>query len=626
MSKWDDENSSTSRLLDIIRKDSPEDEKTDSDIAEKISGPAYKSSAIKLFSFKKTPVIGVDIGYNYITVIKAFKNPGKNFQISDYSISFFDPDLRKNEGNFLRFLKASMKKVINTRVSDIWVTSHIETIDIRCLKVPKVHADDMANAVLWAYKKKHPFDDKNFIFDFEVIGKAKDADNKLLVMACTVSIREIENMEALFSKAGYNISGICSYSFAVQNLFKTNLIQGKTRGICCFHAGLEWSRIDIFFPDGSLGFSRKIKSSITSIVEAIHTEIFEIKQTIPFMDNKIFSKAMDQAKEIFHALIYDSGRFYEVVKKAGQDITKDKILKIIQPVLKRMAWQIERTIDNFLSGIGDYPIGKIYISGQIGSSREIVKLIGEELYITTLPIQDYLEENYFHIRGNDKNPPVNNAETNLTYALGMVFSKNFFTTNFLFTYEDKHSHTRYKSIKRYVIILFLFLMAICFGVYNWQNNLIIRENIKIAGLRNKISTISEKNKILVDRALVKNQVDYLVKNRVIVSNYLIKSRKKKMLAVIKEICDATPKNIRLFNMKIMLKGLKEPGKPKIRKEQVYLKGIVLGKPLSFETDLVEYLSEIEAKPIFSGSSVKNKKQEQYDGKPVLGFELLIDIE
>ncbi len=625
MSKWDDENSSTSRLLDIIRKDSLQDDNTAIYPDEKISAQTYKSSPIKLFSLKKPAIAGVDIGRNYITVIKAVKNPGKKFQLSDYSISFFNPDLKKDKQEFSRFLKASMKKTINSRISDIWVTSHIETIDIRCLEVPKVPAKDMANAVLWAYKRKHSFDEESIIFDFEIIDKANGVDDKLLVMAYIVSIREIENMETLFSKAGYNISGICSYSFAVQNLFKNNLIQREKKGICCFHAGVDWSRIDIFFPDGSLGFSRKIKSSITSIIETIYREIFEIKETIPFIDEKVFFSKMDKAKEVFYSLIYDPGRFYEAAKKISPDITKDKILKIIQPVLERMAWQIDRTIDNFLSQIGNYPIGKIYIAGEIARSREIVELIGEKLYIATLPIQDYLEKNYFHPKANDKNLSVNNDKTNLVYALGVVFSEKIFTTNFLFTYKDKHSHIRYNYIKRCAIILFLSLMAICYGVYNWQHNLIVREDIKIAGVRSKIDTILKKNKILVDRVMVKNQVDSLVKTRSIISNYLIKSRKNKILAVLKEICDATPENIRLVNMKIMLNGSEEPGKSQIKKKQVYLKGMVLGKPLSFEADLLEYISEIEAKAIFSGSSIKDKRREQYEGNPALEFELLIYI-
>ena len=75
-------------------------------------------------------------------------------------------------------------------------------------------------------------------------------------------------------------------------------------------------------------------------------------------------------------------------------------------------------------------------------------------------------------------------------AVGMALSSISRTPNLIFTYREKDKFESITRINRAIFVVFLFVIAICTGVFYWQGKEVEKRRIKIAGLEQELEKYS----------------------------------------------------------------------------------------------------------------------------------------
>ncbi|HPK54207.1 MAG TPA: hypothetical protein PK114_07065, partial [Smithellaceae bacterium] len=232
--------------------------------------PQDKKLLARFFPDKKNYTIGVDIGQEFIYLAKTVKSSNGNPVLLDQKILKYDGKTPPGSPEFNAFLKASLLSICgNPANCNIWTLIPAAEVNINHLKIPPVPKKQLENAIYWAAKKEASFDEKDFIFDFEIQEDVIDQGiPKHSVLVYSAPKVQIEKTKALFSNIGITTAGITIAPFAIQNIFRTRWLPVNEGTAATLFVGNEFSRIDIY-NKGNLVLTRGIKTGVSSMMEAI---------------------------------------------------------------------------------------------------------------------------------------------------------------------------------------------------------------------------------------------------------------------------------------------------------------------------------------------------------------------
>jgi Tfp pilus assembly PilM family ATPase len=615
-----DEISSTQRLLDLIRDDDKAEHTATDRRSQKSIGHRLKGIVNNPVSFRKTISVGVDLGHDDLKMVKIHRISDQKFEMLEYARIPFDPDIPRESPQFHQFLRPVLANFCaNSKNVEIWCTISSARVETRQLRIPKVSQKQIPNSAYWSYQKLSSFSEKDNLFDFELLGEVDDGNKpKIDIMAYTAPQAEIRDLRDLFNKAGFPLTGISIVPFAFQTLLRSGRIVTEEIHVSSLYIGRDWSRIDIF-SEGNLMLSRGIKAGVKTMIEALRTEIegnlFELSiAKSPTKDTariraikKKLKFELEQAHQLFFGVIHDSS------PSAGDErqrlLKEDKIFKMILPALERLVRQVERTLRHFSLNYENARVGKIYISSGVNPHRRIIDYIGEELGIPTEILNPFADsENFISLTPS---PEVVSEQSSYVPAMGMALAGNALTPNFLYTYKDKQKAIRSQRINRAVFAGFLLLMSICVGVSYFQAGTVKEKEYQKAQLQNQLESIN----LRVDQSLILKLVDEIhAKNKEVV----VIGKKYIGVAVISEIADLTPANVRLLDISAQFDN--GPGGKKAEKNRdLVLSGIVRGDRLNLESTLASYLMELNNSPMFDKPTISKKSFERYEDQEVLNF-------
>jgi len=618
-----DEISSTERLLDLIRDDDKAEHATLNRNSQAPIGHRLKGIFSNPVSFRKTISVGVDLGHDDLKMVKIHRVSDQKFEMLDYARIPFDSDITRESPHFHQFLRPVLANFCDhSKNIEIWCTIPSARVETRQLRIPKVSQKQIHNSVYWSYQKVSSFSEKDNLFDFETLGEVADGNTtKIDVMAYTAPQAEIGALKDLFNKAGFPLTGISIVPFAFQNLLRAGRIESDELHVSSLYIGRDWSRIDIF-SEGNLVLSRGIKAGVKTMIEALRTQIegnlFELSiAKSPTKDTtriraikKKLKFELDQAQQLFFGVIHDDS---PAAMDARQRLLKeDKIFKMIMPALERLVRQVERTLRHFSLNYENARVGKIFISSGVNPHQRIIDYIGDELATPTETLNPFADSaNFISLTPS---PEVVSEQSSYVPAMGMAFSSNSLTPNFLYTYKDKLKAARSKRINRAVFAGFLLVMAFCVGVSFWQDRIVKAKEYEKLQARRQLESIS----VRVDQSLILKLVEEIQsKNRAVRET----GQKYFGVAVISEIADLTPANVRLISISAQLSA--EPGKSPKNKTKtsrdLVLEGIVRGDRLTLESTLAGYLMELSNSPMFKQPTISKKSFERYDDKEALTF-------
>ena len=625
MTKYD-EISSTERLLELIRDNNKSDYKPSVADSQRAFGHRLKNLLSISLRFRKAISVGVDLGHDDLKMIKIHRVSDHKFRMIGFVRIPFDPDISMESPKFHQFLKPILANFCGySKITEIWCTIPSARVETRQIRIPKVNPKLIPNAVYWSYQKVSPFSEKDSLFDFEVLGDVEEDDRlKIDVIAYTAPKTEIKDLKDLFNNIGFPLTGISIVPFAFQSLLRTGRIKTDQSHISSLYIGRNWSRIDIF-SEGSLVLSRGIKAGVKTMLEALRTEIegnlFELSiARSPTKDSarirvikKKLKNELEQAHQLFFGESYDSPKAAE--EERQRLLKEDRLFKMILPALERLVQQVERTLRHFAMQYEDARVEKIFISSGVDPHPRILDYIGNELGIVSETLDPFAENpNFFSLVPNPENASERSA---YVPAMGMALSRNELTPNFLYTHKDKQRAVSSQRINRGVFAGFLLLMVLCVGVSFWQNRQVKDKEFELLQLRQQLDGFT----VRVDKNLIVKLVNETQTNLRAIRET---GEKYFPVAVISEITDLTPINVRLISITTQVNNRSEKKTASAKdnateKGSLIIDGIVQGNRLVLESTLAGYLAELRNSPFFDQLTINKKSFEPYENEEGLRF-------
>jgi type IV pilus assembly protein PilM len=632
-----DEISSTERLLDLIRSES-EEGFADSDITSQKPRSRRRSFLRNPVSFKRNITVGVDIGYDDLKLVKIKRVSENTYELLEYARVPFYPEIPRESPKFHSFLRPTLAEFCGSSKSmDIWCTISSARVETRQFRIPKVSSRQIPNAIYWTYQREAAFDEKEKVFDFELLGEVQEEQTtKISVLAYTAPADEVIALKDMFAKAGFHLTGISIVPFAFQTLLRARRVESADLQVASLYIGRDWSRIDIF-SGGNLLQSRGIKAGVRTMMEALKKEIESSSKGISLVKapdedvgriravKKKLKLDLELAQKYFFG--YTPGAIPQDEAGRKLSINENKIFLMIQPALERLVRQVERTIRHFALNYENTRISKIFISSGVSPHRKILNYIGEELGMPTEVLNPFSESaNFLH---HVPVPDSLSEQSSFAPAMGMALANNSRTPNFLFTYKDKLKEIRNRRINRSVFAAFIILMAVCVGISFVQEREIRAKDAQKMQLQHHLEGYNlrvDKNLILklVQEIREKGKADQAI------------GKKYLNLAVISEVVNLTPSNIRLLSIATQLGSLQDklPQKEEKNKKQkvapppprvLILEGIVQGDRLTLESALAGYLMELKASPLFDQPTISNKSFAFSGNNEVLRFTAKLNL-
>ena len=619
-----DELSSTERLLELIRNEQPEGPEP---IAAKTPGSRLKTFlADALPLTRQGASVGVDLGHDELKLVRVNRVSDRKVDLLDFSRVELNPEIPRDHPNFPQFLRSTLLKFCGTdKVAELWGTIPSARVENRYLKIPKVPQKQISNSVFWTYQKHSAFDDKETIFDYEVLGEAEEGGvKKLAVMAYTAPRQEVEGLRDLFARAGFPLKGISIVPFAFQTLLRSGRIRSHGAAISSLYIGRDWSRIDIFMND-SLVLSRGIKAGIRTMIEALQREIegswFELSLAkSPTSDqNRIRAIKMRLKQELETAQNHFFGPIHSSAPAADKApaVKDERIFQMILPALERLVRQMERTIRHFALNFDNARVEKIYVSSGVQPHPHILDYIGDELGLPIEVLNPFTPGTGFE---TELKVPESLAEQSAyAPAMGMALSTNAITPNFLYTHKDKSGATRTRQINRAVFACFMAVLCGCAGYAFWQEQQLREKDIRKLNLQNQLAAFD----VRVDRNLILKLVD-----QIRTQNQSLQGMGSNLLgvALLGEVANTVPPNIRLLSVNARLSPTKPAGgKPEPAKKVLVIDGVVFGERATLEADLAGFLMTLRTSPLFKQPVISKKSVDMMDNRPVMRFTAQMDV-
>jgi Tfp pilus assembly PilM family ATPase len=626
-----DELSSTERLLELIRDETPAETKPAAGEASESLGGRIRIALSNSVSFAKKPTaVGVDLGHDDLKMVKINRVSERKAEVLGYTRIPFDPSIPREHPDFHQFLHTALTEFCGQfKQIEIWGSISSARVETRHIKIPKVPQRQISNTVFWTYQRLSSFDDKQTIFDFEALGETEEGGvKKTSILAYLAPRAEVEELKRLFVRAGFPLTGISIVPFAVQTLLRSERIKTYGAAVSSLYIGRDWSRIDIFHDD-NLVLSRGIKAGIRTMVEALQKEIeqnwLELSLAkAPTSDpNRIraiklrLRKEVEAAQEIFFGGIHrEAGAAPGESQQAAKE---DRFFQMIHPALERLVRQMERTFRHFALNFDNVKVEKIYVSSGVRPHPRVLDFIGDELGLPIEVINPFTADaNFLPLVPL---PESDSERSSYAPAMGMALANNGITPNFLNTYKDKSKVNSARRINRGVFAAFFALIMLCVGVSIWQERQTQEKDRQRISLQKQLEGFD----VRVDRNLILRLVDQ------------IRARAKSIegsgsnslgVAVLGEIANLTPANVRLTGLsaKLGAGGPAAPGaKPGALKKDLVVEGLIFGDRLTLETDLAGFMISLQNSPLFKQPTISQKAIETVDNQQAIRFTAQMDL-
>jgi Tfp pilus assembly PilM family ATPase len=631
---------STERLLDLIRRKTDNKSDTEPAVSEENiprrppPGRSIKTRRAKVISVGKPLVIGVDIGHEYLRLVKTTEGANETNTLLDQRQVAIPPFLGRGDDGFADFLGAELSSFCGAdKKQQIWAIMSAAKVDVHHIRIPKVPKKQIENAIFWTVKKETPFDEKENIFDFEVLGEVVEQGiPKYAVMYYTAPKQEVETQKSLFARSGWPLTGLSITPFAVQNILRTSWIPGDEGTAASLFIGNDFSRIDIY-SHGNLVMTRGIKAGISSMLESLMEGLSE-KAAATGTESE-FQNDKDSARKILFSLSSDSPPLKE--GDAGYGLKKEEIWEMILYSLERLARQVERTFEHYTINLENEKVDKIYVSAAMNLYPPAAEYVGQQLGIAS-DVFDPLSLHFSGLYEGDAIIPSASERIAFAPALGIALSDNMYTPNLLFTYKDKEIEASVKRINWLIFIAFIISVSVCAGGFFYQLHAINQKTNILLKLEKQLSQYNPQ----VNRDLIFSNVAAVKHEVVSAKNY---SQRYQGMAIISELSRLASPDIRLTSLKAKLGGLpdkpdaaaaqtdaakakseKSQVKPKEEIKEVEIEGFVFGEQKSQNTSLASYIMKLDNSPLFQQVKVQNTTEEHFKKAALLRFVITMSLE
>lgn len=542
---------------------------------------------------KKAVVVGIVFRPKDIILVKTEKKLQGNFSLLDYKKYSVPDSVEINSPVYARTLNSAILSFCSMdKRYETWCVIPSINVQTKYLSVPRVGSKQLYNAVYWSYKNEIPFDEENYLFDFDIISNSvEDGIQKTQTLAYSVPKDIIDTVKMVFTNAGIRLDGVSIVAFGIQNLLRTQFLKPGCETVCTLFIGTDWSRIDIF-TENHLYLSRDIKTGY-------HSFLHSIEDVIP--QKELTQSELTKIAEDFFK--------HHLIHSKDTNCDENQHFSKIESVTDRLVKQIARTFEYFVSNSGKKPIQKLYLTGRLCDFDALIDYISKKLGIPVENI-DSFSGSQFQDRPELK---VKSVSDLYLPAFGMSLSDTGHTPNFINTFKDRQLVKKSKLIDRAVVASVIFLLVLISGLMFFQkiqikNKKNFAEHI-VTQIENMGSPVTEnmilkKNKELLDyQQRVKKTAEHFIS-----------------LAAISEVCKLTSENIKLSDM--VIQNLKTDGQ---LNRSLTAKGYIFENKLLLDAALAGYRETLNSSSLFNNITVMQKSFLIVNEKDVIFFEIKMEL-
>ncbi|MBI5328746.1 MAG: type IV pilus assembly protein PilM [Deltaproteobacteria bacterium] len=308
--------------------------------------------------FKKTDVIGLDIGSNSVKVIQ-LAPAKKSWRLVNIGIGHL-PSEAIVDGyiidsmtviSVVKELIASQGIKVKNCVSAL--TGH--SVIIKKVNLPVMSEAELAESIQWEAEQYIPFPITDVNIDFQILGTDTEGRGQMEVMLVAVKKDVINDYTNVIKESGLVPVIIDVDSFALENMFEMNYSVAPNENIAIVNIGATITSINI------------LRGGITIFTRAI-----------PVGGNQL----TEEIQKVLGISFKDA----ETLKFGGSvsGIDAEGVPQVVERVSGNVALEVKRSIDFFLGGAPGMFISKIYLSGGCTKTKALQAIIQER---TTIPVE-----------------------------------------------------------------------------------------------------------------------------------------------------------------------------------------------------------------------------------------------
>ncbi|MBI5047323.1 MAG: type IV pilus assembly protein PilM [Deltaproteobacteria bacterium] len=308
--------------------------------------------------FKKTDVIGLDIGSNSVKIIQ-LAPAKKRWKLVNIGISQLPPEAIVDGSiidsmtviSVVKELIANQGIKVKNCVSAL--TGH--SVIIKKVNLPVMSEAELAESIQWEAEQYIPFPITDVNIDFQILGTDTEGRGQMEVMLVAVKKDVINDYTNVIKESGLVPVIIDVDSFALENMFEMNYSVAPNENIAIVNIGATITSINI------------LRGGITIFTRAI-----------PAGGNQ-FTEEIQKALGI-------SFKDAETLKLGGSvsGIDAKDVPQVVERVSGNVALEVKRSIDFFLGGAPGMFISKIYLGGGCAKTKTLPAIIQER---TAIPVE-----------------------------------------------------------------------------------------------------------------------------------------------------------------------------------------------------------------------------------------------
>ncbi len=308
--------------------------------------------------FKKTDVIGLDIGSNSIKVVQ-LAPAKKGWKIIKLGTTQLPPEAIV-DGSIIDSMTVigAVKELIDRQEIKIKncvsaLTGH--SVIIKKVNLPVMSEAELSESIQWEVEQYIPFPITDVNIDFQILETGTEGKGQMEVMLVAVKKDVINDYSNVIKEAGLNPVIIDVDSFALENMFELNYPIVPNENVAIVNIGATIMSINI-----------------------LHSGVTIFTRAIPLGGNQ-FTEEIQKALGI-------TFKDAETLKLGGgvSGINKDNVPQIIGRISGNVAIEVKRSLDFFLGGAPGMFVSKIYLCGGGAMTKGLQAVIQER---TALPVE-----------------------------------------------------------------------------------------------------------------------------------------------------------------------------------------------------------------------------------------------
>ncbi|OQY49575.1 MAG: hypothetical protein B6230_07850 [Desulfobacteraceae bacterium 4572_89] len=506
-------------------------------------------------------------------------------------------NLLPENNEFPVFLKKCLDMFLEDKKKvPIWCALESSSLKIKNIIIPDIPQAKIANAAFWGLKKEMEFNEDQEIFNFEILGDILiDGIKKKNLLVFSAPKTEVLSLKNTFQEAGYNLAGITSIPFAMQNFIRTGQTQVDDPYFAIVNISRENSEIYCFFKKGIL------------LVRSLRTG------TQQLMDELDCPLDMDPIGYLSSMTTIDSSEFSP-----------------IKEVSERMISKIIRTGDYCAQHYtGNNPIQRYIFYGETDHCTPFMlqasNLIPAAVE-TFEPVKDSLSATTEAGLPKD----VQQKNTVLT-CFGIALSSNDITPNFLFTFDDQLKAKKQRKITLATALAGTIMLAMVVSAHFMLNFTLQKDLSVLAGLKQEQMKFGNEIQMeSITRAISIGEKKNSARKQYI-DNYLA-------LAIIYDVCHFTPNNIHLSSMTYDQRKndqrknnqekndrKKDKAGPEKQTKKLFVEGQVTGLFHLLNSELGNYILKLSDSPVFGDIEITDKQIQQKTQDKTLFFKATLEV-